>query len=157
MPEELNVRKQTDAIDKQEKALARMKEEIKANCEHTKNGDLQLVPGNKQSDGELVYICKKCRKVIRLTKISEEELTRACDIIDSACDIIKISLDLNREDDQKVSKRIAKTQFRVRNEIAALYGASLKKGKRSGGGHNNNNNNNEYSSAWDRPKVNGRS
>ena len=159
MAEELNVKKQTDAIDKQEKQLGRLREEIKAGCSHTRNGELKLVPSNNggSRDGELIYMCSKCRKVIKLSKLPEDTLQNACDVVDRACDVIKISLDLNREDDEKLLKRISKVQFRVRNEIAPFYAASLKKNKRGNGNRRNNNGGgNNDSGIWARPQVNGR-
>jgi len=152
----MNIRKQTDTIDKQEKQLGRLREEIKAKCTHTRNGELQLVPSNNRQPGELKYFCKVCRKEITLSKLPEETLTNAIDALDRACDVIKISLDANREDDAKILKRISKTQFRLRNELLPLYGASLKKSNRGAKRNNNNNNSNNGNGMWERPQVSGR-
>lgn len=149
-----SIKKQMDAIDRQEKDLRNVREVIKSECSHTKNGDLDIVPKQNRQNGELKYICRKCKKELDLKKIDEDTLTNACDIIDRAIDVIKLSLDTNREDEEKILRKMAKTQYRVRNDIKKFYAASLKK-NRNGSGKNNRNDTNS-GGAWNKPTINGR-
>ena len=154
MADSTNMKKQVESLNTHEQKLKVLREQMKSKCPHTdKNGDLDIVPKQNRQNGELLYICKRCGKELNLKKINEEELRAACELIDRACDVVKLSLDLQREGDQEILKRIGKTQYRARNEIVKLYGASLKKNKNGGRGKHNGNNEN---SMWSNPSVNGR-
>lgn len=155
MADSVNIKKQVEAIDKQDQSLKVMREQMKSRCPHTdKNGDLDIMPKQNRQSGELTYICKRCKKELDLKKIAEQDLQNACNLIDRACDVIKLSLDTQRDGDQEILKRVGKVQYRVRNEIMKLYGASLKKNKNGGRGNRRNNNN--ENSAWGNPMINGR-
>ena len=154
MADSTNIKKQVEAIDKQDQNLKVVREQLKSRCPHTdKNGDLDIVRKQNSQDGELKYICRRCKKELNLKKIPENDLQAACDTIDRACDVIKLSLDTQRDGDKEILKRVSKVQYRARNEIMKLYGASLKKNK--GNSRSNRRNNNENSS-WGNPTVNGR-
>ena len=154
MAENRNIKKQVEMIDKQEKSLSKIRETMKSKCTHTdKNGDLDIVQAKNRQKGEFKYICRRCRKELDLSKIPEDVLTSALDIVDRACDVIKLSLDTDREDDQDILKNVSKTQYRCRNDIKKLYAASLQKNQK--GGKRKDRRNNENSS-WGNPKLNGR-
>jgi hypothetical protein len=147
-----NIKKQTDSVDKQEKQLKIIREQLKAKCDHSKNGEPDIVPSNdRESTRRLAYVCRRCKKYIDLTKIPEDELSKACTTIDNACDVIKITLNKENEADAKVLKKVAKVQFRVRNEIAQLYGAALKRNRN--GKKRNNDNHNDADRTWAKPQV----
>ena len=146
---ELNTKKQIDAINKQENSLKALREQAKARCPHTKRGDLDIVPAHNRKPGDLTYVCRCCQKDLDLKKISEQDLRDACDTIDRAIDVIKISLNLESDDDRQKLKRLSKVQFRVRNELVRSYGEALKgknKGRRGNRGKGGNG-----GSAWQRP------
>ena len=147
-----NIKKQVDLIEKQQTQMKTMLEQVKSKCIHKKGGDLDIVPAHNRQNGELKYICRKCKKEINLKKISDDELRASCDCVDRAIDVIKLQLDpANRPEDEAILKRCAKTQYRVRNEIMKLYAASLKKNNK---GKGNRNNTNDYDSSWNKPVVN---
>lgn len=153
MAENRNIKKQLEVVDKQERSLKILREEAKCVCchKHLQSGDLDIVPAQNRAPGELKYLCKKCRKDLDLKKIPETELTDACNTIDRAIDVIKLSLDPQKEDDAKILKRVSKVQFRVRNEIPKMYAASLQKNKT--GGRRGNGNRSSDDSSWAKPIV----
>lgn len=122
-----NVKKKKSIIREQRQQLEKLDEQTICSCPHTERGDLNVTPARNRSQGQLLYICKGCEKEVDFTKIPEDELRKACNTIDRACDTIKISLDMQNPHDQELLKEIAKTQYRVRNQIATLYGKSLSK------------------------------
>lgn len=149
MGEIKNIKKETELVDKQEKQLKAVREHLKAQCSHTKNGEPDIVPSSDREPGQLKYICRRCRKELNLRKIDDEEIRKAVNIIDNVIDTIKITLNLDREDEKKILKRLSKTQYRLRNEIIALYGASLKR-NRSGSGKRSSVGND---SVWGKPQI----
>lgn len=151
MPDIKNIKKETEAVDKQEKQLALLREHLKARCSHTKNGEPDIVPSANKEPGQLNYICRRCRKELSLKKLTDEEIKNAVGVIDRAIDTIKLTLNLEREDEQKILKKVAKTQYRLRNEVLALYGASLKRNRNGGGKQRPQNNNN--TSGWGKPQI----
>lgn len=144
-----NIKKSVEAIDKQERNLKTLREQAKSQCNHTKNGDLDIVPANNRQQGELKYICRKCQKTLDFSKIPEDELRGACDCVDRAIDVIKLQLDPSKEADAEILKRVSKVQYRVRNDIIKLYAASLKKNR----GNNKNSSNYNNDSSWNKPNI----
>ena len=63
-----------------------------------------------------------------------------------------MQLDPSKESDEEILKKMAKTQFRVRNDIVKTYGAALQKNNRGNGNRDRNNGD----STWNKPTVNGR-
>jgi len=147
------IRKKTSAVADSEKKLGKIKEELRAQCTHTKNGEPSLVPSNDpRVQGELKYVCKQCMKPVIISSISEDELENACNIVDRAVDIIKITAgNINSENDAEIINKLAKLQFRIRNDLMPIYRASLKKGNR-----NNKPNRERNESSWGRPTTYGR-
>ena len=151
------IRKKIEALNKSERSISKVKEEAKSQCTHTLHGDPALVPSNEpRSEGQLKYTCKLCQKPLTISSISDEELQNACNIIDRAIDIIKISAaSINNEEESDLIKKLAKTQYRVRNDLVPTYKAAIKKNGRHSK-RNNNNHNNNYEAGWARPQVAGR-
>ena len=144
---ENNIKKQVETINKQEKGLRLLREKAKTRCTHTRKGELDIVPAKDRKQGELKYICCKCGKELYLNKIDEQTLRGACTVVDNSCDVIKLSLDPDRDEDAQVLKNVAKTQYRVRNEILKLYAAALAKNKKGGKRRGNN----QQGSGFNRP------
>ena len=131
MSEVMNIKKRLGEVEKQERSCSKYREELMAKCTHTnKSGHLTITSIHGGNGKELVYRCKQCRKIISIKKITEEELKNAIEILDIAADIIKISADASREEDQEIIKRTAKTQYRLRNEFEGYYNAAVKRGNR---------------------------
>lgn len=153
MAANMNIKKQVQAIQKQQKKLAEMADALKSKCTHTVRGDLDIVPDKSYKQGSLHFICRQCQKKLDLSRIQDDKLQEACDIIDRAIDTIKITIDPNREDDYKILKRMARTQHRVRTTVIPYYNAALKKNSSAGrrgngrGGRRGNGN----SGIWDSP------
>lgn len=145
-----NIKKQIENVNRQERSLRILREQFKSDCNHKRNGEFDGIPSNDRKQGELKYVCAKCQKIVDFSKLTDEELTTGCDYVDRACDLIKVSLDPQKEEDRKVLKRIAKVQFRVRNEIKPLYAAALKK-NRTGGKRRGNRQ--DQDSAWGKPVM----
>jgi hypothetical protein len=153
MPNGNSIKKQTEEMLKARKKMDRVAEQFKADCSHVSNGEPAFIPSNEpRREGELAYVCKNCHKRIVISKISEEDITKACDIIDRAIDTIKITANPNSEDTEKLLERLSKVQFRVRNEIVPAYMASLK--KNTIGRRNDNRSVDESNSAWGKPVIN---
>ena len=148
------IKKQMDAINKQERDLRNVREVMMCDCCHTRSGDLNIVPKQNRQNGELLYLCKECTKDLNLKKIEENEARSAIDIVDRMCDVIKISLDTSREDEAKMAKKLSKVQYRVRNDLLKLYSASLKKNRN--GGRNNRRDGGNDGGVWNKPTINGR-
>lgn len=144
-----NIKKQIENVNRQERSLRILREQFLCDCDHKRNGEFDAVPVKDRKQGELKYICGKCKKIVDLSKLTDEELTSHCDGVDRACDLIKLSLDPQKEEDRKVLKRVSKVQFRVRNEIKPLYAAALKK-NRTGGRRRNKN---DQDSSWGKPVM----
>lgn len=150
---ERNIKKQLEVVAKQERSLRVVREEMMCDCDHKhrQSGDIDIVPAQNRAPGELKYKCKRCQKDLDLKKIQEQELKDACNTIDRAIDVIKMSLDPQREDDAKILKRVSKVQFRVRNDIPKMYAASLQKNKT--GGRRGNGRRSSEESSWAKPVV----
>jgi hypothetical protein len=118
-------------------------------------GEPAFIPSNEpKTNGELKYYCKLCQKSIIIANIPENELQDACSLIDRAIDIIKITAStINNDEDEKMIEKMAKLQYRVRNDLVPTYKASLKKNNNK---KDKKNNNNHHESTWGRPQVSGR-
>lgn len=149
----LNIKKQAAAIRNQQDKLAKMADALKSKCTHTVRGDLDIVPDQSFKSGSLHFICRQCQKRLDLNKIQEDELKKACDVIDRAIDTIKITIDPNREDDFKILRKMARVQHRVRTIVVPYYNAALKKNSNAGrrGGNNRRKGNGGNSGIWDSP------
>jgi len=148
-----NPKKRKGAIREQERNLHKLNEKNMCDCTHTKpkTGDLDIIPARDRQHGELKYVCNECEKDLYLDPIPEDDLRFACDVIDRACDTIKISLDLSKESEQKMRDNVSETQYRVRNEIIKMYGAALKSNNKSRG--NGSRGRSGGNSSWAKPEV----
>lgn len=136
-----SARKKTEHLLQNRMMTDRALEENKCTCTHTVKGDMKLKPGKSynQGNGQLNYICSECQKEVRIRNISDDEIDRSIDVIDNMIDIIKLSADMTKEGDAKIVKKLAKVQFRLRNEIKDLYKAAKSKngkGKKKNKGGN---------------------
>lgn len=152
MADQINIKKQAEDVDKQEKKFSKVKEQLKAKCTHTKNGELTLVPRREGGkDGELVYICKQCKKVLKFSRIDDSEAQAALDMVDCMIDIIKANANTNNENDMDMVDKMAKVQYHVRNSVLPFYKASLSRNNNRGNRNNNNNRDRDY--AWSKPNT----
>jgi len=149
--EKMNIKKQAEEIDRQNKKFNKYREELKAKCTHTRNGELTLVRGKNSNNGELVYICKQCKKELHFNQMSEAELQEACNKIDSAIDVIKVNANPNNENDVEMLKKMAKTQYRL-GEIVAYYKAATSRNNKHRGNGNNHHDNNG-GGVWGKPSI----
>lgn len=150
MSNQKSPRKRRGALEEQRRNLAKLDEKNVCDCLHTKprTGDISVTP--QKGKGKLRYICNECYKDLDLNLIPMKDLEEACSMIDSAIDAIKITLDPNRESDQKIHDHVSMVQYRVRNEICHYYQAVQKannKNRGNGGGRN------QSSSSWGKAEI----
>ena len=144
-----SIKKEVEQVSKQEKDLTKLRESLKSQCFHTKkNGEVDLVRIKTEPGEPPKYICRQCQKTISIIRRDEDEIQHAVDVIDSVIDTIKISSDPTREDDEKTVSRLAKIQYRLRNELIGYYQAALKKNNR---GNREDKPEREYTGGWTRP------
>ena len=142
--------KKRKLLETQRGEISKLTEKNMCDCDHTKkNGDPDLFQSNNRKPGEIKYICRACDKEINLKRIPDDTLKEACKTIENACDLIKLSLNLEREADQKIQEKVSVLQYRVRNNLEKWYGAALSRNK---GGNRNNRNQNSNSSI-SKPRV----
>lgn len=140
------IRKQYQAITKQEKELAKMKNKNKCRCHHTDSHNDPNLTRTKDG-GQFEYMCKECTENIDFTKVSDEEKRKARKIIVNQFNIIKMLLG-DSEEDKELGKRIAKAQYLVEFELEALDKAATKKSSRG-----KRNRRNDYGVEIERPSV----
>jgi len=131
-------------------------EKNQCDCVHTRKGELEIRPSEKKKAGELLYVCRLCKKDLCLNKIEEVDLDQAITIIDRAIDTIKMHLDLDKAKDAAIAERMAECQFRVRNQVKKAYMATLKNGGRKGTKGNGRHGSEERDSSWGKAVVNNR-
>lgn len=141
-----NIKKEVEDVSKQERVLDKIKETLKCQCTHKKKDDYTLV---RKSGDDNKWICKQCQKVISIKKIEENELQKAIDVIDNVIDVIKLSADSSREDDEKIIDKMGKLQYRLRNEVLPFYKASIQ--KNTGGQRRDRSS--QTSSSWNKPNM----
>lgn len=148
----MSARKKSEHLLQNRMMTDRAIEENKCTCTHTVKGDMKLKPSKKynQGSGQLIYICTECQKEVRIRNISDEEIDKAIDTLDDMIDIIKLSADMTKEGDAKIVKKLAKVQFRLRNEIKDLYKAAKSK---NGGGKKKKNKGGNSDSEWEKPSA----
>lgn len=109
-------------------------EKLKCECTHTKHGEPTITPMHNRRNGELTYMCTACTKEnINLKRHDEDVIDNAIKIVDSMCDVIKLSIDVGSEKDREIGEEIAKLQFSARNHLKKLYLGALRKGVNGGG------------------------
>lgn len=151
-----NVKKNIEAIDRQENELEKNREMLMSSCVHKdRHNELDVVKKKNPTPNGAQHMCRCCKKDLNFKKISNDEMSQAIHIIDNAIDIIKLTLDLNREDDLKILKRYSKIQYRIRTEIAKLLQAAYNKNAQQGGDRRNRDRRNG-GGVWGRATVNGR-
>lgn len=170
---ESSIRKVSKDLTKREKDLKIVRETNKCEClHHIKNNPTlarKTIPARKLIDDpdhpgqkiEVVdgtkkaYVCDQCTKDINLKQHSLDEIANALKVVDDVIDAIKLAANPDSED-ERVVKQLAKTQYRVRNDIMPLYKASLKKNMGDGNRNRNRGNRNDSGAAGFRKPVVGR-
>lgn len=175
MSETRNIRntgKRKKMLDDINSELSKNYEKNQCDCLHTRKGELNIVPSQKRKfEGQLCYLCKSCAKELTLNQVPQKTTVKvnpqdpndykvivgyedAIAQLDSMCDVIKMSLNIEKPKDARIAERISETQYRIRNNIAKLYQASLSKNR--SGGQSDNNQRSSRDSAWGNPQVDGR-
>lgn len=149
--EKLNIKKQSEELDRQSKKFNKYREELKAKCTHTRNGELTLVPSRENGNGNLVYICKQCRKVIRFETLDDARVNNSVADVDRMIDAIKLNANPNNDADAEMLKKLAKTQYYL-GKIPSWYKAAIVHGNKR---RNNNDNNNRHNDggSWDKSNI----
>jgi len=169
MSERQNTGKRNKMLNSVAQELSKSREKNMCDCCHTRKGDLNLVKAKDRSaPGDLRYICRACEKKINLNKLPERTTVTESgdgkysvqlgylDVIEAAdnmLDVIKMSLNLENEKEQKIANHMAEAQYRIRNNIPKLYKAALLK---NGSGNNNGKHKREENRGWGAPAVSGR-
>lgn len=146
-------------------------EKLRCDCLHTRKGELDIKPSTRRrGEGQLCYVCRQCEKELSLNMVPQKTTVKmnpqnpndykvivgyedAVAQLDSMCDIIKMSLNVEREKDAKIATRISEAQYRIRNNIIPLYQASLNKTKQNGQGGNNPRSKNVRDQSWGKAEV----
>lgn len=120
--------------------VARGETRLHCSCLHQRGRAPSLKrTGRTDKNGDPIFICKRCGKELNLEKLNTDQLRDAVSIVDRAIDIIKILANPDNEKDDKVLKRLVKTQFRLL-EIPRHYDAAIKKSSGENGQKNKNRN-----------------
>ena len=130
-----SIKKITSETREQKIALDKQEQKLKCRCVH-KNNHNEPQLAKKQNGANLEYVCRTCSKDIDLSKVTDEDLRSAIKTIDKCCDAIKMSLDPNKESDEKVIKEVAKMQYFSKMKFESYYRNSLKRGGKSKGNDN---------------------
>ena len=142
-----SIRKQYQAVVKQEKELQKVKNKNKCNCWHTdshKEPDLT----KKNDGGPYEYMCKECTETIDFTRQTEEEKRKARKSVVNEINILKMMLG-DSEEDRKLGKKLARVQYMVEFELEELSKAASKKNARGRKSQSKN----EYGVEIERPSV----
>lgn len=125
MSESTNIKKRSEAIRKNTNSLKKLDEENKCQCPHrSKEGAYSLVV-NRNGDKHYTHVCTQCNKPVHINKYTEEETNKALKIVDDMCDLVKMMTKPSNEADDKLFRRMAKTQMTVRGTLPAAYKACL--------------------------------
>lgn len=152
MADQINIKKRYEEINHQHRELNKAGEENQTRCTHTRAGNLTLISARgKGNNGELVYVCKKCGKEVRLTALDDATVSNALKVVDQMIDSIKMSANENNEHDAEMIKKLAKVQYITRNKLATYYKASTTKNNRHGGKRNDSNYNGGDS--WEKARI----
>ena len=129
------IRKDMEAIDKQEKSLRKFREKKQCDCMHKDADGPSLIKSKEQGAKPLDYKCINCRKMVDLERIPQEKLKDACDTVDKAIDIIKLSCSPKDAADKELVEKLGKVQYRIRNLIPEAYKTALKANSKRGKKH----------------------
>lgn len=169
-----NTGKRKKMLDNIHSELNKNYEKNQCDCLHTRKGELNIVPSQRRkSEGQLCYVCKLCAKELTLNQVPQKTTVKtnpqnpedykvivgyedAVSQLDSMCDVIKMSLNMEKPKDARIAERISETQYRIRNNIVRLYQASLNKNKTGNQGNGNGRQRSSKDSAWGQPQVDGR-
>ena len=69
--------------------------------------------GRVDSEGNVIWACKRCGKPVNLIRIEDQELRNAVDLVSNAIDIIKMTRNLENDKEAKMIDSISKLQFKL--------------------------------------------
>lgn len=119
-------RKKEQMIEKLSKNLEKERRRNQCDCLHTGNNGYDVRLDKRGPNGEIFLKCKNCKKIIQANRISEKMLNDARQVLNNACDTIKMHLDPNRSKDMVVATWLAEYQYRTLYNIEPLYAATQK-------------------------------
>ena len=124
----------TKMVRDNRKAMDRAELEIQCSCIHKDaNGAFALIPQQGKNverskyTGAPYYICRLCGKKIDISRISDEDIERAIDVIDRQMDISKMALNLDIEKVGKMKKTLGKLQYKVLTTVKDVHAVSRSK------------------------------
>lgn len=131
--------------------VARGELRLHCSCLHQRGRSPSLKKtGRNDANGNPIFICKRCGKEVNLQKLDSAALLSAVKTVDQALDIIKILANPENEKDDKLLRRLIKTQFRLA-ELPKQYDNAIKKTNDSG--NKNKNKSQSSSTTWGKASV----
>ena len=125
-------------------AMDKVRLQFQCKCAHRDaNGSFALsVPSGQNSkrspyNGAPLYRCRVCKKELDISNISEEEFTKALDIVNRVYDLGKMYLDLRSEKDQETLVSLSKQQYRTISTLPDVFKTIRKGGKKKKNRNNN--------------------
>ena len=109
MAKDFNAKKIVAACNDAERAAKKARIKAQCGCCHQKNNRMTLV-----KTGDKSYMCTECGKQnIQFTEQASniEEVKKLVKNVSNLCDIIKVNLQPENEEDADILKKIGKTQF----------------------------------------------
>ena len=109
MAKDFNAKKIVAACNDAERAAKKARIKAQCGCCHQKNGRMTLV-----KTGDKTYMCTECGKqnIQFIDRVSNvEEVKKLVKDVSNLCDIIKVNLQPENDEDADVLKKVGKTQF----------------------------------------------
>lgn len=122
---------------------------IQCDCVHHKDTDpnqLTLVP-MKDKPGGLDYKCFKCKDIISVQGLSQDDRDNSLRVAVQMCNIVKMKCNLANDEDKEIAKKAAKLEFKLRTWLPKAYDAATKPKKRK----NRGNGRSDGQSMWQKP------
>lgn len=121
-------------------------------CPHQNNGHFTITPaGKKDADGNMLYQCTTCMKIINITAPAEDKVKDAIAMLDRSCDVIKMLSNMNNPKDEKIYRKVSKLQYKLTKFMDYYYGAKLNSKNKKGGSKNKNS---KFEDGWERTRFN---
>lgn len=131
-------------LEEEAKRLEKSRLAYQCECPHHVKPDYPEVVDIGKAN-EHIYKCKLCKDIITISNISPEKRQEAIDTVVAMINIIKIKCNLEREDDEKMLKKMAKLELRLRDDLPKAYEAVTRDRKNK---RRNRSNNNGSQSSW---------
>ena len=113
-------------IEQNEKKFQKLKEAERCKCAHKHSGAATVKSSRDQNDRPNTFVCTQCKDKIHMDRIDPVELEKACQLVNDACNIIKMACTPSDKNDAELLRKIAKVQFRCRNLIVDAYKTAVK-------------------------------